>query len=97
MCLFVRLFVCLFPPQVSAEIQARAVAEVDEYVKGAEFKSMVEDMKRKERSRMLEQVVFLLLSCRCLLVACSVVCWNRYSCSVWCFMLFFVCHYLLVA
>jgi len=42
--------------RVQTEIRARAMLEVDEYVKGAEYKAMVEDLKRKERSRMLEQV-----------------------------------------
>ena len=35
--------------RVQTEIRARAMLEVDEYVKGAEYKAMVEDLKRKER------------------------------------------------
>jgi len=42
--------------EIQAEIQRRAMIEVDEYVKGTEHKKMAEDLKRKERAQMLAQV-----------------------------------------
>ena len=42
--------------RVEAEIQERVKAEVEQYVAGPEFRAMVEDLKRKERERMLERV-----------------------------------------